>query len=168
MKPTHYFAILIRLFAIALVIYTVRQSSVLVEVLTSGGIQDYGVPAGFAWVSVLCPLVVALLLWFFPMTVSASIIRPELDQPIEPMSAPSILTVLVLAIGLYVLYFAISDTVYWLTLWQMSGDKYSESTLYLGGESKAAMVTTVVELLLAVLLVARARTVSGLMLNLTR
>ncbi len=102
------------------------------------------------------------------MTVSASVIRPALDQPFEPVSAASILTVLVLAIGLYVLYFAISDSVYWLTLWHMSRDNYSEATLYLGGETKANMIATGIELILAVVLVARARTVSGLMLNLTR
>lgn len=50
----------------------------------------------------------------------------------------------------------------------MSRDNYSEATLYLGGESKANMVATGIELVLAVVLVARARTVSGLLLNLTR
>lgn len=168
MKPTHYFAIMIRLFAIALAVYAIRQSSVLFELLTNGSIQDFELSIVFVLVTVLCPLVVSILLWFFPMTVSASIIRPELDQSFEPTGAAGLLTVLVLAIGLYVLYFAISDSVYWLTLWQMSRDNYSEAALYLGAESKANMIATGIELLLAVVLVARARTVSGFMLNLTR
>ena len=168
MKPTHYFAILVRLFAIVLAIYAVRQSSFLVEVLNNGGVQGYGLPLAFAWASTLVPLLVSLCLWFFPMTVSRLIIRPELDQSFEPVGLKGLLTVLVLGIGLYVLYFAVSDTVYWLTLWQMSHDDYSDSTLYLGSDSKAAMVTTAIELVLAFVLVARARTVSDAMLKLTR
>lgn len=168
MKPTHYFAIMVRLFAIALAIYAIRQSSLLFEVLRSGGIQGYELSAAYAWVTVLCPLIVSILLWFFPMTVSASIIRSELDQPFEAVNAASILTVLVLAIGLYVLYIAISGTVYWLTLWQMSHGSYSDAALYLGVDSKANMIATGIELILAVFLVARARIVSGLILNLTR
>jgi len=168
MKPTHYFAVLIRLFAIALIVFTVRQSSVLVDALTGNDLQGYEVSLVFAWISVLCPLLVSLLLWFFPMTVAASIIRPELDKAFEPMGAANFLTVLVLAIGLYVIYFAISDTIYWLTLWQMStGSNYLESSPF-GAESKAAMFTTGIELVLASLFVFRARYVSALMLKLTR
>lgn len=168
MKPTHYFAILVRLFAIALAIYAVRQSSFLIEVLKNGGVQGYELPSAFAWVPTLVPLLVSLFLWFFPMTVSRWVVRPELDQSFEPVGAKGLLTVIVLGIGLYVLYFAVSDAVYWLTLWQMSHDNYSDSTLYLGSDSKAAMVTKVIELIIAVALVARARTVSDAMLKLTR
>lgn len=168
MKPTHYFAILIRLFAIALAIYAVRQSSFLVDALTNTGWRNNQGPLVFAWVTVLSPLAISLLLWFFPMTVAASIIRPELNQPFESLSVVNILTVLVLAIGLYTLYYGVSGTIYWLTIWQISTNlDYSNSSAF-GGESKAAMVTTAIELILAVLLVARARMISGLMLKLTR
>lgn len=102
------------------------------------------------------------------MIVAASIIRPELDKAFEPMGAANFLTVLVLAIGLYVSYFAISDAIYWLTLWQMStGSDYLKSSPF-GAESKAAMFTTCIELVLASLFVFRARYVSALMLKLSR
>lgn len=168
MKPTHYFAILIRLFAIGLAIYAVRQSSFLIEMLKDGDVQGYGLSLTFAWLSTLSPLLVSLLLWFFPMTVSRFVIRPEMDQAFEPIGVEGLLTVLVLAIGVYVFYLTISDAVYWITLWQMSQDSYSESSLYLGNDSKAAMVTTGIEFVISAGLLLRARTVSGVILKITR
>lgn len=168
MKPTHYFAILIRLFAIGLLIYSARQSSFLIELLREGSVQGYELSFTFALVSTLLPLVVAVLLWFFPLTVSRFVIRSEMDQAFEPIATQDLLTVLVLGIGVYVFYLTISDAVYWITLWQMSQDSYTEANLYLGNDSKAAMVTTVIEFVIAAGLLLRARTVSAMILRFTR
>lgn len=168
MKPTYYFAILVRLFAIGLAIYAVRQSSLLIEILKDGNVQGYELSFTFALVSTLCHLFVSVLLWFFPMTVSRFVIRPELDEAFEPIGVKDLLTVLVLAIGVYVFYFTISDAVYWITLWQMSQDSYSEASLYLGNDSKAATVTTGIEFFISAGLLLRARTVSNLVLKLAR
>ncbi|QSP94308.1 hypothetical protein LPB19_14145 [Marinobacter salinisoli] len=168
MKPTHYFAILVRLFAIVLAIYAVRQSAFLIEMLRDGDVQGYELSFTFTLVSTLCPLIASALLWFFPMTVSRIVIRPELDQAFEPIGVKDLLTVLVLAIGVYVFYLTVSDAVYWITLWQMSQDSYSDAALYLGNDSKAAMLTTVIELFISLGLLLRARTISDLILKLTR
>ena len=168
MKATHYFAVFIRLFALVLIIYVVRQSALLLELLTRSGWENYPSSLFFELTTVLCPLLVSLLLWFFPMTVAAAIIRPELNQPVESLSAVNILTVLLLAIGVYLLYFAVSSTIYWLTLWQINLHSYDLGLNSFSGENKAAMIATGLELVLALPLLARARTIATLMLKLTR
>lgn len=87
--------------------------------------------------------------------------KPEINEPMEPMGSHSVLTVLVLAIGLYAFYYAIIDAVYWAALWQMaerSGDM--EASLYLGPENKANMVATAAELFIAIVILMKARSVA--------
>ena len=92
-----------------------------------------------------------------------------MDQSLKPLGVEGSLVALVLAIGLWVLYFAIADSVYWLTYWQMAaGESYSGARLHFDADSKAAMVSTGVELLMAFGLLSRARSISRAMLRLAR
>ncbi|MCG8519809.1 MAG: hypothetical protein MI794_17630, partial [Pseudomonadales bacterium] len=54
MKISHFFAVLVRLFAIGLAIYAVRQLLLVFEVMATGGISGYDVSAVFAGMLVLC------------------------------------------------------------------------------------------------------------------
>lgn len=169
MKISHFFAVLVRLFAIGLAIYAVRQLLLLFEVMATGAISGYDVSAVFAGMLVLCPLLVSVLLWYFPLAVTAFVIREDMDHSLKPLDVQGSLVVLVLAIGLYLLYFAIADAVHWLTYWQMAaGESYSGARLHFDADSKAAMVSTGVELLMAFGLLARARSISRAMLRLAR
>lgn len=166
MRPTHYLAIVVRLFSILLFLYGLRQSSFLIE-LVSGGLNGLSVSMAFAVSSVVLPLLVAAYLWYFPMMVAKSILKPEIDQPIEPMNAQSILTVLLLGIAAYYLYYAIIDAVYWATLWQMSArSQGGEAPLHLNEENKANMVAAALELFAASLIIIKARTLANKMLRL--
>ncbi len=167
MRPSQYLAIAVRIFSILLFLYGVRQSSFVIGLIGDG---DTGVTASwaFAITSALLPIVVSIVLWCFPCAVANAIVKPEINDPIEPMGAQSVLTVLVLAIGLYALYYAIIDAVYWATLWQMaerSGDM--EASFYLGPENKANMVATAVELFISVVILMKARSVAHRMLRIT-
>ena len=109
MKPTHYLAVLVRIFSILLILFALRQS------------------------------------W----------------------NAQSLLTVLLLAIAIYYLYFAIIDAVYWATLWQMSERSHGgNAPLNLSQENKANMLSTIIELLVSATLILKAQTISRKMLRL--
>lgn len=166
MRPTHYLAITVRIFSILLFLYGIRQSSFLIE-LIGGGWNGFNVSWGFAITSTILPILVATYLWYFPMIVAKSILKPEIDQPIAPMDVQSILTVLILAIALYFLYYAIIDAVYWITLWQMTERSYSsEVPLYLNVENKANMVATAIELFVSISILLKARSLAYRMLRL--
>ena len=168
MKSSHYLAIAVRLFAIAIFIFGLRQSTMLVQVLMRGSINDMNVSTLFMLATTLFPLISSVFLWHFPFSVTNSILRPEIDLPVEPMNAQSMLTVLVLAIGLIALYNALIDSMFWLTLWHMSEQSmYSDVQLSINNENKANMVSTALELGLSIIIILKAKSLSCRMLRLT-
>lgn len=167
MKSSHYLAIAVRLFSIVLFVYSLRQSSLLVEYLVNDSINGMEASLFFISVSTLAPLFVAILLWYFPVSVARSILKPEIDQKLEPIRPQSVLTVLVLALGLYAFYYAVVESIYWLTLWHLSERSiFSEAPLYLTVENKANMVATAIELFASIIILFKARSISCRMLNL--
>jgi len=168
MRPTHYLAVAVRLFSLFMVFLAVRQSSVFIELMggdTSGPVLSWF----FAITSTALPAIAAVFLWFFPMMVAKSIIKPDIDQPLEQMGAQSVLTVLILAIALYNLHSSLMDTVYWVTLWQVSERSHGlEAAIYLNPESKANMLTTGAELLLSILVIVKARSLAVHVLRLAK
>lgn len=165
MKPSYYLAVFVRMFSILLILYGLRQSSFLIGLVT-GELNGLTVSMAFAITSVVLPILVAVLLWCFPMKVAKTILKPEVDQPIEPMNAQSWLTVLLLAVATYYLYLALIDAVYWATIWQMSERSHGgHAPLNLIEENKANMLATIIELLVSATLILKARTISRKMLH---
>lgn len=166
MKSSHYFAIAVRLFAIILFLYGLKQSRWLVELLINGSLNGMGVSVAFLFVTSFVPLIVSLLLWMFPVTVSKSVIKPDMDLPVEPMESHSILVVLLLAIGLFTFYNAMVDSVYWAILWNISRDvEESTAPLYLTLENRANMWVTGLEVLASVAIMVKARSIAKRMLE---
>lgn len=141
----------------------------LIEALLTKNINGFSVSALLVLTTMLTPFFISIILWAFPLTVSKYIIKPELDQKVEPLDKNSLLTVLILAIGLYVFYYAAIDSVYWATIWNMSSEsRHSGPLLSLNEESKANMVATGVELVAAIFIILNASTLSAKMLKLVR
>lgn len=169
MKPNHYLAIAVRLFAIVLFLYALRQSTMLVQVLFNGDVNGANVSALMIFATSFCPLVIAMLLWYFPSSVANSILKPEMNQTIEPMSARSTLTVIILAVGLFAFYSAAVDAVYWLIAWNMTErNHYSGMLADLSGEQKASMITTAIELVTSIAIILKAKSLSYRMLHLAK
>lgn len=70
MKPTHYLAVLVRIFSILLLLFALRQSSFLFGLVT-GQLSGLTVSMAFAISSVVVPILVAIFLWNFPMMVAS-------------------------------------------------------------------------------------------------
>jgi hypothetical protein len=169
MNTSYYLAIAVRLFSIGLFLYSLQQSSLIVEVLLEGSINGAAISIFFILATSVIPMIIAILLWLFPLLVSKAIIKSEFDKRVELISIHKLLTVFVLVIGLYCFYYAITDSVYWATLWKMSTNShYSEIPIGLSIESKANMVATGIQLLLSIMLVVKARTISSFLLRITQ
>lgn len=166
MKSSHYMAVAVRLFAIVLFIYSIQQSTILLDALINGSIQGVKVSSAFILTTSIIPLIVGVLLWIFPLTVARAILKGELDKPAEAVDAQSMLTVLILSIGLYTLYYAVVDSVYWLTYWNMASN--SNGAMGIGAESKSNMIVTALELMVSISLVLKPRTLSYFMLNIAK
>lgn len=160
MKPTHYLAIGVRLFSIVLALYGAQQLAYLSSFLST----DYVDIVSLVIVAstIFIPILAAIVLWLFPMTVANIVIKPAMDRPIESMTAQSNLTVLILALALYFLYYTVINAIYWISYWQFIQDSYD---FVLSPDDKADIVTNIVELSASLFLLFRANFVSEKMLH---
>ena len=161
MKSHHYLAIIIRLFSIVLLAYSLRQWVFAIEILINGEASGIRFPAMFAVATALIPMLFAILLWKFPLTISKTIVSDEYNQEIKPLNAQSFLAVLIISLGVYFLFYAVIDSIYWLTIYKATQvGTSSGASIGLSEDNTANMVATAVELILAFVLIAKAKTIS--------
>jgi hypothetical protein len=168
MKTSQYLAIAVRLFSIMLFITGLRQLLPLIELITSGSVNGMGVSLIFAIPMALIPILFSFVLWFFPVSVSALIIRPEMDQNVVPLTQGSWLVIMIISLGLGTLYYAVSDTIAWLYFWHMSiNSSFDNENIVLRAGDKANMFITLLELIASLFLILKAKTVSRYLLKVT-
>jgi hypothetical protein len=94
------------------------------------------------------------------LTVAKKVL-PIVDESKTDISTHAVLTVFILAIGIYTFYYAIIDSIYWITLVHIFvRDEFGNILKVLSNQDKANIVVTVVEFIMAVVLLARAKTIA--------
>ena len=169
MKANHYIAIGIRFFSVFLFLAALREALHFPELFMNGTINGMQAKPSYSVLSFLVTCLCALILWLFPSIIANSIIRAEMNQEVKPMNPLDFATVVVAGLGLYFLYYAVSDAVYWLTVVNI-GQQTAYGTLpfVLDNYSKAAIVSTGVEFIISGLLVVKARVISKLIFRVVR
>jgi len=104
MNSTYYFGIIVRLFSIALFIYGVGKLEFLVNFTYDERVL--GPSLLYSISSSILPVLISIILWFFPLTVAGKIL-PTTDNSPNSINPHSFLTVLILAIGTYTFYYAV-------------------------------------------------------------
>jgi len=139
---------LIRLFSIGLFVYTLTLSiSIFItpDWKDSSGFLLFILPATF--------FIVSILLWFFPFTAIGNLTRGfaiELDKD-EELKKSDIANLLFILMGLYLLYFAISDIAYWLIYLHFNTS--SDFPTEIRADEKANFGATIIELALSLFLI---------------
>jgi hypothetical protein len=151
MSREDFVAIAARLFAIFLGVYALRTTFFYVQFMAQAEIEP-GMVAGYAFV-VAVMVAVALLLWFFPLSVARKLLPVMKEPRSEPnVGADTLFSLGLMMMGLWLLANAITDGVYWaamLMAMRATGMPLSDLT----PDQKAAMVTTVAEAVVALFLV---------------
>lgn len=169
MNITQYLALAIRLFAVFLLIYGLRQSSTIIEVIFNGSINGMTVSTVFVLIMSAIPIVVAYIMWKFPLTIAHTIVKPEMDQEVEALAQGDWLAVFLIAIGTYTFYYAITDTIYWLYFFHMQSYSSHESASFsLSQEDKFNFALTILELAMALALILKSKSLSKWMLKLSK
>ena len=108
----------------------------------------------------LALVVVAALLWFFPVTVARKLLPVmRTPQPALTVGGHLALSLALAVLGFWVLAQALPDTIYWLTFVLLSSRALIP--LELLPEHKAGMIATAVELAIAVGLILGHRAIAG-------
>lgn len=166
MKYSHYLAIAVRLFAIALFISGLERLIPAIQLVITGTVNGMTASLLLTIMLALIPMTISLILWYFPLSVTYAILKPESDKEIPPLPRENLLAVALITLGLYTFYYAISDSLFWLYILHMSSNP--ESNLYMGTEDKANLVISLIELILALALVFRSGKISAIVLKLSR
>ena len=154
MKSSHYLAIVVKLFSIALALFAIRQSALFIEAMITGSISNMPVSPYYMAATSIVPLFIAVILWCFPICISKSILSSELDKEVKPIHLQTFLAIIISSIGIYTCFYAIVDTVYWLVAWFLANNEgYRETTLHLNYENNANMVATAIELAVSIFLI---------------
>lgn len=166
MKPVDYVAIAIRFLAIALFIYGLKALGGSLQLFY----EEYSVPTA-SWVVSLIhtvtPIMLGFILWFFPNLIARKIIGDENSEP-AALSAYSLLSTLVAALGVFTFFYAFADAWYWAFFASMASDApYGYETPFkpdiIGG-----MWATGIELALSLILIFKCRTIANFIIKVSR
>ena len=138
--------IAVRLFALFLVVYVLRHASALIPYLADS--SSYKISFTFLFLIVLFPILAAILLWLFPLTVAAKLI-PDIKAKERPktLSSTEIEQVAFTIFGLWVLTQAIPDIFYWATFVYMA-KSLGMGRAELSPDNISNVVVTVLELVI--------------------
>lgn len=144
-------AIAVRLFAIFLAIYVLRTLSGFVQFTSEMTFDAKAIIASVAMVGAMAGAVV--LLWFFPLSVARKLL-PVMKEPRSESNAgvDTLFALGLILMGLWLLANAIIDGFYWASL-LLAMRAAGMMHLELVPEQKAAIFTTVVEMVVAVFLI---------------
>ncbi len=150
MKPVHVIALVARLFAIALFLVAVRDLSAAIWVADDPTATHKLIPL---YAASIASLVVAAMLWIFPFSIANKIypVKNE-EQSHRSLSSNELYSLGFIILGLYLLFFVLSDAIFWLLLVVMGAREtpgYPIMTL----ENKAQMITTAIEFVIAMFLI---------------
>jgi len=161
MKLEHIVALAVRLFAIALAIYALRNGISLVPYFYEQG--SHGSSYSYAAVMIVL-LFVAVGLWYFPLTVTQNLVtfRGAGETDLSSASADQLQLAGFTILGLYLLFHVLSDVVYWGSIWFIV-QRSSGPPIELSLDQKARMAATLIELIFVLFLLLGTRRIVDLL-----
>lgn len=148
MKIVHVLALAVRLFAIGLFVYALNTgvvAAMMSKEVDAFLLVGYVIPIAY--------ILIAVLLWFFPFTVIASLIKGfkiESDEE-SAYKTSEIIDAMFIVLGLFLLFRVISDGTYWFMLSQYAST--GDVPVDLGADRKASIAATVVEAVIALVII---------------
>jgi len=164
-NPAIIIAVFVRLFAIGLVIYLLQGLGL--EYSAAANFEDYKVNLVLGVIVAFVALLAAFL-WKFPLFVTSKLLSFESTEiPEASISEESIYNLGLVLLGIFLLYLTISDTVYWS--YRISAEReLTQFTNELNFRQKASIFTTLVQFIMAVLLIAGSKPIARSILKIRR
>ena len=162
MKAHHYLAVFVRLFAIFLFAFSLKDFSYLLQlVLFDEEAVSYS-SVIYAFVGPFVLFFISVFLWAFPVCLAQSILNTEKALDIEPLNKSTFFSLAVSILGLYMTAYALVDVFYYFSLWKLSNssDIYALANDLFSPNQKANVLATILELIFGLLLIFKSKTVA--------
>lgn len=160
MKVHHYLAIIVRLFAVFLFLFSLKQTGLLFESALYGIVHGMTVSAWVPFLSSIPWFVASAILWIFPLSISKKLVPADASESPENISPVAILSILLSAMSVYFLYYAIIDVLYWITYWQVIQQPEYGSLASMSAEHKANIAATALEMFASLVLLFNSKRVA--------
>lgn len=150
MKLEHIVGLAVRLFAIVLALYALRNVLSLVPYFYG---QEWEGVAYFYATGMVVLFIVAVLLWKFPFTVGRGLVafKEQGEVEVESATASQLEVAGFKILGLYLAFSVLSDVSYWAVIWFVS-QRNPEVPVELSLEQIAGMVATAIEFIFVLFL----------------
>ena len=167
MQVHQYLAVGFRLLAIVVFIYGLRQLIQFFAVVFTDSFAGLPASPPFFLAMAAIPLIVSAILWLFPTVLAKKVVPPSSDAAVIPEKSYSIFVALILTIGVYFLFYASVDLVYWITyayLLSTTPESYDRTSDILQS-NRANTTATVFEFAVALLIILRAKFLANFIYN---
>ena len=142
----------VRLFAVAIVLYTVRGFPTSLAALNFAPAET-PVTSTFVVGVHVALILIAAALWKFPNGVAAMLLPSSAaEETTFPWSQDKVIETASVVIGLFYLAYALSDLIYWFSFF-VAWSKLEPGAFHLNAEQWAGIITTIFEVGLALYLV---------------
>ncbi len=161
MKLEQIVALAVRLFAIVVAIYAIRNGVSMSSFFYNQGWSG----ESYIYAGVMASLIVISIgLWKFPLTVARGLVKFREDKEADETSinAEQIQVVGFTILGLYLLFGVISDLVYWGVIWFVA-QRNTDIPIEINLDQKALMVSTFFELVFVLFLLLGASMISKIL-----
>lgn len=156
MRPSHLLAIFVRMAAILLVLSAVRQLPFIFHTF----FDSMPTSILFSASVISIELLLAIILWKFPLSIASGIIKPELDQEINVPAIQGMLCTMIIILGLYVTCYALVDVAYWVSIRQSYSSYMDDGSFRMNPEVNANLLATGVELAIGLVLIFKSKTIA--------
>lgn len=163
MQLHQYLAVGLRLLAIVVFIYGLRQLATFFSVVLTDTFVGMTASPLFFLAMAAIPIIVSIGLWLYPSDIAKLVVPPTSDVSVVPEKSFSIFVALILTLGIYFLFYAAVDMVYWLTygyLLLQNPEAY-DRTSNIMQSNKANLAATLFELAVSMFLIFRAKFVAN-------
>jgi hypothetical protein len=123
--------------------------------------------AVFAFAGItLIILLIAILLWNFPTFIASKIIpKPSSSNTTTEWNKEELLSTGIIALGLYFLFYVVSDAIYWFYIWKFSMS-FEGSPIELNISQLASIYATIGEFFVVVILLFGSKGITNIIMKL--
>ena len=161
-------ALSVRLFSLVMLYEALKQTSPLLEYFSIGNVNGIDVSVYFLVLMIAFPFLIALVLWVFPVRISQTIVKDELDVNIDPISVRGFVMGIFIALGLYILSYSMSDVIYYATIFHMSNNSIDYPMIEVDPNSRVLFYATIFDICLAFISIFKSKALATLLLKVVR
>ncbi len=156
----HYLALAVRIFSIFLFLYSIKMLSGFLPFFHSDNFNVMQPNIFLALLGFALPLFLAVVFWMFPKLITKKIYND--DDGFDELNSMPLLATIIAGSGIFYLYYAFSDSLYWFSVLAVMSNQEDPSALLnlMSADYKVSIFVTVLELVLALILIFKCKTIA--------